>query len=77
MLAILWVFQEPLQTRSFYACMHVPEGSVSSSIFDDLIRCRHLTGNQAQGVVYYEHPNVAYHKMVAESSTNKTLHEQL
>lgn len=37
----------------------------------------YLTGNQAQGVVYHEHPNVTYHKMVAESLTNKTLHEQL
>jgi hypothetical protein len=34
-------------------------------------------GNQAQGVVYFEHPDIAYHKEVAENLTNETLQKQL
>jgi len=34
-------------------------------------------GNQAQGVVYYEHPNVTYHRNVAQSLTNETMQEEL
>ena len=34
-------------------------------------------GNQAQGVVYHEHPNVTYHRKVAQSLTNETLQKEL
>ena len=34
-------------------------------------------GSQAQGVVYYEHPNVKYHRKVAQSLTNETLQKEL
>ena len=37
----------------------------------------YLIGNQNRGVVYHEHPNVTYHKEVAQSLTNETLHEEL
>jgi len=37
----------------------------------------YLIGNQAQGVVYYEHPNVAYHRKVAQSLTDETLQKEL
>ena len=35
----------------------------------------YLIGNQAQGVVYYEHPNVAYHRRVAQSLMSEDMQE--
>jgi hypothetical protein len=34
-------------------------------------------GNQAQGVIYYEHPDIAYHRQVAQSLTSETLQKEL
>ncbi|MCW3977101.1 MAG: transglutaminase-like domain-containing protein [Candidatus Bathyarchaeota archaeon] len=34
-------------------------------------------GNQAQGVVYYEHPDIAYHRKIAQSLTSQTSQEEL
>lgn len=34
-------------------------------------------GNQAQGVIYYEHPDIAYHRKVAQSLTSETHQREL